>query len=88
MEDIRFTNSISLSPEIRIGYIDKKDTKKLSIANLPLTESVLIRLDRTTGEGVVLRRGFDIRTLFFYNNKPAYIDTSENIYLIEEGSTK
>ncbi len=84
ISDIRFTNSIDLSPQIRIGYIDKKDTKKLSIANLPANESVLIRLDRTTGSSVVLRRNIDIRILFFYGGKPAYVDISGNIYTIEE----
>lgn len=56
IEDIRFTSSIDLSSGIRIGYIDKKDAKKLSLANLPPIESVLIRLDRITGESVILRK--------------------------------
>ena len=88
IEDNRFTNSIDISPEIRIGYIDKKDTKKLSLSNLPLTESLLIRLDRTTGESVILRKWLDISALFLYGNKPAYIDTLGNISLIEENSIK
>jgi hypothetical protein len=88
IEDIRFTSSIDLSDEIRIGYIDKSDIKKLSLANLPTTESVLIRLDRTTGESVILRKWFDIETLFLYNKKPAYLDASGNISMIEENSVK
>jgi hypothetical protein len=48
IEDIRFSDSIDISPEIRLGYIDKKDTSKLRLANLPLGQSLLIRLDRTT----------------------------------------
>ena len=84
VEDIRFTNSIDISPRIRIGYIDKKDTTKLSLGNFPLTDSLIIRLDRVTGESVVLRRGIDIRTLFYYNGAPAYIDLSGKIYTIGE----
>ncbi len=84
IEDIRFTNSIDISPQIRIGYIDKKDTSKLSLANFPLTDSLIIRLDRVTGESIVLRRGIDIQTLFYYNDAPAYIDLSGKIYTIAE----
>ena len=55
-EDIRFTDAIDLTPEIRLGYIDQKDTAKLSLGNFSLGQSVLIRLDRTTGESVVVRK--------------------------------
>lgn len=83
IEDIRFTNSIDISPRIRIGYISKIDTKKLSLANLPITDSVLIQIDRSKGDSVILRRGLEIQSMFFYNKKPAYIDTSGNIYTID-----
>ncbi len=59
-EDIRFTDAIDLTPEIRLGYIDKNDTAKLSIGNFVPNQSVLVRLDRTTGEGVTVRKGIDI----------------------------
>lgn len=84
VQDIRFTNSIDISPQIRIGYIDKRDTTKLSLGNFPLTDSLLIRLDRVTGQSIVLRRGIDIRTLFYYDGVPAYIDLSGKIYTILE----
>ena len=48
IEDIRFSDSIDISPQIRLGYIDRDDTTKLKLANLPLGESLLIRLDRST----------------------------------------
>ncbi len=82
--DIRFTNSIDISPQVRIGYIDKKDTKKLSLANLPLTHSVLVRLDRGTGMSVIVRNGLDIESLFFYNGIPAYLDRAGLIFTLAE----
>ena len=54
-EDIRFTDAIDLTPEIRLGYIDKNDTTKLSIGNFAIGNSVLVRLDRETGESRVVR---------------------------------
>jgi hypothetical protein len=54
-EDIRFTDAIDLTPDIRLGYIDKNDTTKLSIGNFAQGQSVLVRLDRTTGESRVIR---------------------------------
>lgn len=83
IEDIRFTDAIDLSNQIRIWYIDKNDIAKLSLGNFPSTTSILIRLNRATGESVVLRTGFDIRALFFYQKKPAYFDDSGNIFIIE-----
>lgn len=82
MEDIRFTDAIDIDPQVRIGYIDKNDAVKLSIGNFPPATSVLIRLNRATGESVVLRKWFDIHALFFYKNEPAYLDNSGNIYSI------
>ncbi len=81
-EDIRFTDAIDLSPQIRLGYIDALDTSKLSLANLPLGQSALIRLDRTTGEDIVVKTGLDVRAFFFYRWKPAYTDTSGEIWII------
>ena len=54
-EDIRFTDAIDLTPEIRLGYIDKSDTAKLSIGNFASNQSILVRLDRTTGESRMVR---------------------------------
>jgi hypothetical protein len=56
IEDIRFTDAIDLTPQIRLGYIDKNDTAKLSIGNFSLGQSVLVRLDRTTGESTIVRK--------------------------------
>ncbi len=56
IEDIRFTDAIDLSPDIRLGYIDRDDTAKLSLGNFPLGQSVLLRLDRTTGESTIVRK--------------------------------
>jgi hypothetical protein len=83
-DDIRFTNSIDLDSHIRIGYISKSDSLKLSLGNFPTTDSVLIQVDRLTGESVVLRRGFDLRSFFYYNGMAAYIDTAGNIYTIHK----
>ncbi|MBC7498673.1 hypothetical protein H7170_03465 [Candidatus Gracilibacteria bacterium] len=82
IEDIRFTDAIDLTPDIRLGYIDQKDTTKLSIGNFPLGQSVLIRLDRTTGESVVVRKGLEIGAFVLYRNTPAYIESSGQIYTI------
>ncbi len=82
LDDIRFTDSIDISPQVRIGYIDKSDTLKLSLGNFPSATSVLVRLNRATGESVVLRKWFDIRALFFYKNEPVYMDDLGNIYSI------
>lgn len=83
LDDIRFTDAIDINPQIRIGYIDKNDQSKLSLANFPSGQSLLIRLNRTTGESIILRSGFDIRALFFYQNNPAYLDESGNIFSIQ-----
>jgi hypothetical protein len=83
IEDIRFTDAIDLTPDIRLGYIDQKDTTKVSIGNFPQGQSVLIRLDRTTGESRVVRRGLSIGALFLYNNRPAYMNPEGDIYTIE-----
>ena len=81
-EDIRFTDAIDLTPEIRLGYIDKNDTTKLSIGNFALGNSVLVRLDRETGESRVVREWLDIRALLLYRGRPAYVDTTGQVYEI------
>ena len=83
IEDIRFTDSIDVSPSIRLGYISRDDSQKLSLGNFPTGESLLIRLDRTTGESSIVRKWFDIDMFFYYKNTPAYIDWQNNIYTIE-----
>ncbi|MBX9809770.1 hypothetical protein K2X92_05260 [Candidatus Gracilibacteria bacterium] len=83
IEDIRFSDSIDISPDIRLGYIDQKDTKKLSLSNLPSGKSVLIRLDRKTGNTIIIKDGVDIKSFFYFNKKPAYIDTVGNIFLLD-----
>jgi hypothetical protein len=83
IEDIRFTNSVDISPKIRIGYISKLDTNKLLLANFPINDSLLIMIDRSTWSSRVLRRWLDIQSMFFYEKKAAYIDISGNIYTIE-----
>jgi hypothetical protein len=82
IEDIRFTDAIDLTPDIRLGYIDKKDTTKLSIGNFAPGQSVLIRLDRTTGESVVTRKWLDIGAFVLYRNTPAYMSSMGDIYTI------
>ena len=47
---------VDINPRIRIGYISKNDVKKLSLGNFPLSDSVLIQIDRITGESVILRK--------------------------------
>lgn len=81
-EDIRFTDAIDLTPEIRLGYIDKNDTAKLSIGNFVPNQSVLVRLDRTTGESVIVRKGIDIQILLLYRGLPAYVDSVGGVYSI------
>ena len=83
IEDIRFTDSIDISPSIRLGYISRDDNQKLSLGNFPTGESLLIRLDRTTGESSIVRRWTDISMFFYYKNMPAYTDWQGNIYTIE-----
>ena len=81
--DIRFTDSIDISPEIRLGYIDKNDNQRLSLGNFPLGESVLIRLDRATGESHVVRTGMDIQFFLFYHERPAYADGAGTVFTID-----
>ncbi|MBC7503907.1 hypothetical protein H7169_02965 [Candidatus Gracilibacteria bacterium] len=83
IEDIRFSDSIDISPQIRLGYIDKKDSAKLTLANLPLGQSLLIRLDRRTGESIIVDSGIDMVTFFRYRDRPSYIDSSGNVHSIE-----
>ncbi len=82
-ENPRFTDFLDISPSIRLWYIDKDDTSRLSLSNFPSGESVLISLDRTTGKSYVVKKGLGIRTLFFHGATPAYIDPSENIWDIQ-----
>ena len=82
MEDIRFTDAIDLTPDIRLWYIDKNDTAKLSIGNFATGNSVLVRLDRTTGESRVVREWLDIRALLLYRGRPAYVDSMGQVYEI------
>lgn len=77
-ENPRFTDWIDASPTVRIGYISAEDSQKLALSNYPLGESVLIRLDRTTGQSQVLRKGLDIRFFYFSQGIPAYVDHSGN----------
>jgi hypothetical protein len=83
IEDIRFTDAIDLDHDTRLGYIDATDSKKLSLGNFPLGQSVLIRLNRITGESVVLRKGIDVRVFIQYDQHPAYMDSIGNIFLIQ-----
>lgn len=83
IEDIRFTDAIDLDNSIRLGYIDATDSKKLSLGNFPLGQSVLIRLNRITGESVVVREGIDVRAFVYYDQHPAYMDSVGNIFLIQ-----
>lgn len=81
-EDIRFTDAIDLTPEIRLGYIDKNDIAKLSIGNFATNQSVLVRLDRTTGDSIIVRKGIDIQALLLYRGLPAYMDSAGGVYSI------
>lgn len=86
VENIRFTDYIDLSPEVRIGYIDASDVTKLALSNFPPNISVLVRLDRRDGNTTVLRTGIDIKTLFLYQGAPAYLDNSDRIFTIQTWS--
>ncbi len=82
IEDIRFTDAIDLTSDIRLGYIDQRDTMKLSIGNFAQGQSVLSRLDRTTGETIVVRKWLDIWAFLLYKNTPAYMSSIGDIYTI------
>ena len=81
-EDIRFTDAIDLTPDIRLGYIDANDTIKLSLGNFSFGQSVLVRLDRTTGESRVVRQWVDIGALLLYRGRPAYSSSVWDIFTI------
>lgn len=65
-ENIRFSDYIDISPEIRIGYIDKSDTKKLSLSNYEPGKSVIVRTSLSNSEPPhTLRTGVDIQAFIW-----------------------
>ncbi len=81
-ENPRFTDFLDVSSNIRIGYISANDTNKLSLSNFPIGTSILIILDRTTGESYIVRKGLDISELCFSHGNPAWIDQNGKISII------
>ncbi len=55
-KNLRFTDYIDISSRYRIGYIDIRDQEKLSLANLPLENSLFILLDRSNGETRIIKK--------------------------------
>jgi hypothetical protein len=70
----RFTDYIDISSRYRIGYIDKKDQKKLSLQNLPLDESLFFLVDRTSTSSKIIKRWKDIQGFFFYEWRPVILE--------------
>ncbi len=52
----RFTDWLDISDRVRIGYISADDTKKLQLSNMNLGQSVLILLDRYTGQSSIIQQ--------------------------------
>lgn len=75
IQNPRFTDFLDISSTIRIGYIDQTDKKRLELSNFPLNESVLVFLNRGTGDNYVLKKGISIKTLYFdLDWSPVYMD--------------
>ncbi len=79
IENIRFTDFIDISPRYRIGYIDTSDTRKLSLQNLPLDNSLFLLLDRKSTEVSIIKKWYNIRGFIFYKWLPSIIDTTGDI---------
>jgi hypothetical protein len=86
VKNIRFTDAIDIDQNTRIGYIASNDTKKLALSNLPLSQSVLVRLDRTTGKSITLRTGIEIQSLIRSGTGVAYVDQSGDMYEVVDSS--
>lgn len=67
-ENVRFTDFIDISRAYRIGYIDRWDTKKLSLSNLSL-ESTWILLSRTDWGAQIFKKWFSNSFLFTSGNQ-------------------
>ncbi len=80
---LRFTDYIDISPRYRIGYIDKFDKEKLSLANLPLEDSLFILLDRNSTGTQIIKKWREIRWFFQYDWLPVVLDTDGTISKIE-----
>lgn len=72
-ENLRFTDYIDISSRYRIGYIDANDQQKMSLSNLDSSESLLLFLDRKTGESRIVKRWYTIGWFFYYRLLPAII---------------
>ncbi len=82
-ENMRFTYAIDISPYERIGYISASDSEKLLLSNFSTGTSMLIHLDRSTGETYILRKGMNISGFYFSREKPAFFDSEGKSYSIE-----
>ena len=60
----RFTDYIDISDTLRVGYIDKKDSKLLDLSNFQLNTSILLLVNRRTGESRTLKLWLDIIGLY------------------------
>ncbi len=78
--NLRFTDYIDISPYQRIWYIGADDSDRLALSNLPLWKSVLVLVDRSTGEDVIIKRGIDIDRFFYLRSTPVYMDQSGKVY--------
>lgn len=79
----RFTDWLDISPSLRLWYIDKDDTQKLSLSNLPSGQSVLISLNRMTGDYHVIKRWVDIEFLFYHDGNPVFLDNQGSVWKLE-----
>ena len=79
----RFTDYIDISSRYRIGYIDRSDTVKLSLGNLPLWESLFILLDRTSTDARIIKRWKNIRGFLFYRGAPSILDLDGTVSRID-----
>lgn len=79
----RFSDFLDISDTERIWYIWSYDTERLKLSNFPESQSILIFLNRKTGESYVLKRNIDIKALFFYEWKPAYVDSFWRVWYVD-----
>ena len=79
----RFTDYVDISSRYRIGYIDRSDTTKLSLQNLPSWESIFILLDRTGTETKIIKKWKDIRGFILYRGTPSILDLDGTVSRID-----
>ncbi len=79
----RFTDFLDITPTDRIGYIASTDTEKLQLWNFQPGISVLVRLNRSTGEVSILEQGIDIAYLYFLDGIPVFSDSTGKVYSLK-----